>query len=205
MELTKIIKNLGKTRWGRTIRNTAIAVGLSIPLLAYALTRPGPALDLRVPGEATERVMEQEEKPKEEKPRRKKKVNSMLGVNYSSWTSGEYPYTAPWKSQTFFGSQGIASADITETKPWRGGGSLELRIDTTNGSASKNGEVLLDLRYKLPRYDANTPIRIKRDEAGSPIGVNLAGKTLGAMVFCEKGTANTLKNPNGLQLSCSVN
>jgi len=180
--------------------------------------------DFRVPGEITAEIAEEEieeiveekkidekiaEQPKEqsqkttktqEQNQEKKEIQPVIGVNYASWTTGEFPFSAPWKPQRYYDSQGILEADITSEKPYKGAGSLELTLNIGRDTTNRQGEVILDLRYKIPNYDAESPVEINTDKEGNPIGVDLSGKTLAALVFCELGTGGEFKAPNGLQL-----
>jgi len=122
------------------------------------------------------------------------------GVNYVSWTTGDYPYTTAWKRQTYRDSQGITKAAITSNNPFRGVGSLELTLNILGKTKThRNGEVFVDLRY-MPSYDALYPIKIRKNADVRPLGIDLSRKTVGAVVFCGKGTGGNRLGPNGIQL-----
>ena len=122
------------------------------------------------------------------------------GMIYVSWTTGDYPYTTAWKRQMYRDSQGISKVAITSNNPFRDTGSLELTLNIRGKTKThRNGEVFVDLRY-MPSYDALYPVRIRMDSHGRPIGVNLSEKTVGAVLFCGKGTGGNRMTPNGVQL-----
>jgi len=158
--------------------------------------------NFRIPKNNFEELIEEKSKNRDLQIRRRNEqgLEFCIGVNYVSWTTGDYPSTTAWKRQTYYDSQGIVKADITNNKPFRGKGSLELSLDINGKSDThRQGEVFVDLRY-IPDYDAIEPVEITRDENGKPIGVDLSGKTLGALVFCERGTSGSTYAPSGIQL-----
>ena len=134
------------------------------------------------------------------KTERSRDIGFCKGMNYGSWTKGDYPYTTAWKRQTYRNSQGITKAFITSNNPFRGTGSLELTLDIRGKTKThRNGEVFVDLRY-MPSYDAPYPVKISKDGDGRPLGIDLSGKTVGAVLFCGKGTGGNRIAPNGVQL-----
>ena len=122
------------------------------------------------------------------------------GVDYVSWTTGDYPYATSWMRQTYEDSQAVIKAEMTTKNPFKGRGSLELTLDVrADTKTHRNGEVFVDLRYK-PHYRGLAPFKVERYPDGKPMGVDLSGKTLGAVVFCDHGTSGSRSGPNGLQL-----
>ncbi len=125
-----------------------------------------------------------------------------IGMNYVSWTRGDYPYTVCVKQETYYDSQGIVEVDLTGTNPFRGEGSLELDLEIDGDSEThRKGEAFIDLRYHLPDYEADKAIKITRDGDGVPLGVDLSDKKLSLKVFCEEGTGGGANRaPSGVQV-----
>lgn len=118
------------------------------------------------------------------------KLSFIKGVDYASWTTGEFPFTTSWKAQTYSDSQAITQTIIKTGENSFDGGYLELTVDLKgNSETHRQGEVFTDLRYPSI-YEAATSFKAP---------VNLAGKTLSAMVFCPVGLGNDY-TPNGLQI-----
>ena len=118
-------------------------------------------------------------------------LSFIKGMNYASWTTGEFPFTTSWKAQTYFDSQAITEVAMKSDEKSFSGGYLELTVDLQGTSKNKRqGETFTDLRYP-GIYQA-----FQSFEAP----VNLAGKVLFAIVFCPAGSGGTKYAPNGLQL-----
>lgn len=92
-----------------------------------------------------------------------------------------------WKVENQGDSQGIKKARITSKNPYEGKGSLELNLDIDeNSETHRQGEAYIDLRY-MPKEN--------------PLGtMDLAGKTITAKVYCEKGTSGSNSAPGGVQI-----
>ncbi|MFH1315948.1 MAG: glycoside hydrolase TIM-barrel-like domain-containing protein [Candidatus Woesearchaeota archaeon] len=123
-----------------------------------------------------------------------------IGAIVGNWTQGDYPVNTNWQRQAFGDSQGVVNADISDTFPRTGAGSLELTLDIRGQTqTNRNGEVFVDLRY-MPDHDAKTPVIIQRYPDGKPIGVDLSNKYLYAWVYCPLDTAGSRSAPNGVQI-----
>jgi hypothetical protein len=122
----------------------------------------------------------------------------MRGVNYVSWTEGDYPTSCSWIAQTYRGSEGITAATLTTNKPYAGNGSLQLTLDIDPTHGRKQGEVFIDLR-RPPAYVASRPIPVLRDRSGNLSGVNMAHKTLHVWVYCPRNMGDR-HQPWGIQV-----
>lgn len=117
-------------------------------------------------------------------------LDFIKGVNYASWTKGEFPFTTSWKPQDYLDSQGITGTTMKFDANSFERGYLELSVDLKGRSDNKRqGEVFTDLRYPSI-YEARTPFQ-------DP--VNFAHRVLSAMVFCPKGSGNDYA-PSGIQI-----
>ncbi len=124
-------------------------------------------------------------------PKPPAQLSFIKGVNYASWTTGEFPFTTSWKAQTYPDSQAITKAEIKSEGNNFSGGYLELTVDLQGKSENKRqGEVFTDLRYPSI-YEAPKPFEAP---------VNLTGKVLSAIAFCPPGSNGNRSAPNGLQL-----
>ena len=170
------------------------AVVLAFIVYVIVKGKPDYLKGFRVPGAALK-----EAATIKTKPGRQAELSFIRGVNYVSWTTGEYPFRIAWKKQTYVDSQGIIKSDITGKTPMRGAGSLELEINTRLDDSSRKGEAFIDLRY-APNYEARKPYALKESKSGRPLGVDLSGKTLMANVYCGYGTSGSKSAPNGIQL-----
>lgn len=124
-------------------------------------------------------------------PKPPAQLSFIKGVNYASWTTGEFPFTTSWKAQTYPDSQAITKAEIKSEGNNFSGGYLELTVDLQGKSENKRqGEVFTDLRYPSI-YEANQPFQAP---------VNLKGKIVWAIVYCPAGSSGSKYAPNGLQI-----
>lgn len=127
-------------------------------------------------------------------------TENLVGVNIVSWTSGDYPYTTPWKPETHDDSRGVTATDITTIMPFQGNGSLDMMLNIVdNSTTQRKGETFVDMRYP-PAYEADSPLIINRDIDGRPLGLDLSDKTISLRVFCPLGTSGNRHAPNGIQL-----
>jgi hypothetical protein len=130
----------------------------------------------------------------------KGKSHKLWGFNYGNWTTGDYPFATAWKRQDYIDSQGIVKVDITKGKRYRSKGSLETTLEIAGVSNThRQGEFFVDLRYP-PNYEGTSPYIVKESAPGKPLGVDLSGKTLAALVLCQKGLSGLRNAPSGLQL-----
>ena len=114
------------------------------------------------------------------------------GVNYTSWTLGDYPFGTSWKPQTYWDSQAISGVRVTDNNPDEGNGSLEMDVHLIGGDPNKSsGETSVDMRY-YPPLDT-PPCCIVLPEYLFKIPIT-------AKVYCPDGSQGHSSTPNGLQL-----
>ena len=115
------------------------------------------------------------------------------GVNYTSWTKGDYPFISSWKPQTGGNAQAISSTRASSQNPYEGSGSLEMSVYLIGNqhSTHSNGETWVDLLY-------NPPLDTPPNCLIAPL--NLFQIPCSAKVYCKEGMEGSSGAWNWLQL-----